>query len=168
VPQAKLASSPAVTRKNCDSSSSFAAPARGQDGHCSGNVKVSNIIREEIAIKDVHLSIPTRLSMNVTSRKQGNKTCVELDHQRCNNSASVWSNLRDPVSDLQPRYVILNIGREPALTQDLVAEWSIHWIDYPVFRAFSRISLCSELPGSFFLLIEVLPILCKTSQRVDQ
>jgi hypothetical protein len=121
-------------------------------------VKVSNKIREAVAMKDGHLSIPTRLQSIVTSRKQGHDTCVKLDQQRCSESVPARSDLRDPVSNLHTRCITINIGREQARTQDVAAEWFARRIESPVFRAFTRISLCPELSRSFLLLLAVLHI----------
>jgi hypothetical protein len=61
-----------LTRKNCDSSNCFVAPVRGQDGQCCGNV-ISNAIHDEVAIIDVHLSMPTRLVRSLPPERSGRK-----------------------------------------------------------------------------------------------
>jgi hypothetical protein len=56
------------------------------------------MVHVEIAIIDVHLSIPTRVDRCFPIEKEGKEACVKGDHESCDNSVLARSNLRDLMS----------------------------------------------------------------------
>jgi hypothetical protein len=58
-----------ILQQTCDYSGSYVASVGGQNGHCSRNVTVLNMIHGGVASIGIHLSIPTRLQCIVASQK---------------------------------------------------------------------------------------------------